>query len=540
MADPVTSVSQTTDFVNLRPAGTPTTIIPVGGYPFGEAYDPANARLFVANFAATNNSMSVIDTVTNRVVSTIPLSYGVASPVYDSRDGLVYIGTCCSQIYAIDANTSHVVATITLGAGCYPGCAPGPSAYDPRDGNTYFEDSFTNNLTVIHGMTAGLIPNVGSYPYGLGYDDKNGYLYASNGGNNSLTVIDARTNQILRWIPSVQAGPAIVENSANGEMFVAGGNVSGQARVTIVDGATNHVVGTVLTRNSSGGAAFDPVTGDVYVTQRYNDNYTPIDVWNVTVINGTTNQLVGTLPTQQGPIGIAYGDFNHEMYVADSDTNNVSLLFPLRSIAFDETGLPAGTPWSVSLNNQSLGSNTSVLSFTGADGPFQYLVHRVPGYTVTPRIGSFTMNGSNVTVNVTFAPVTFVATFNETGLPDGAQWSVTINGTGATSLAQAVSVTLKNGTYNFTVNPPAGFRVVPLNGSLTINGTNKTVHLVFTAIPASPTPTYLGLTASEWAIAIVLVAIIAAVAILVLTRRKHRDGQTFSPPRSESPPPKNP
>ncbi|MGD0588856.1 MAG: YncE family protein [Thermoplasmata archaeon] len=500
--------------------------IAVGGYPFGEAYDPANARLFVADFAANYNSMTAIDTVTNKVVATINLSYGVSNPVFDAADGLVYIGTCCSQIYAIDANTSQVVATVTLGVGCYPGCAPGPAVYDPASQDVYFEDGFTSNVTVIHGRTVTLITNVGPYPYGIGYDSRNGNVYVSNEGNSSLTIINGHTNQIAGWIPGVQPGPAVVADAANGEIFVGGNNVSGQAKVTIVDGTTNRVVGNVLTRNASGDAAYDPITEDVYVTQRFNNNYTPSDVWNVTAISGTTNRMVGILPTQRGPIGIAYADYNHEMYVADSDTNNVSLLFPLHTVSFVETGLTPRTPWSVHLNNVSLSSNTTSVPFTGADGPYQYSVKSIRNYTVSPQVGTFTMNGTNVTVDITYVPVAFSATFNETGLPSGTSWSVTLNNSTESSPTQTLAFTLKNGTYNYTVNPPSGYTVVPTNDSIKILGANRTISLVFTAIPKTPAWSFLGLSVTQWSLILAVVVVVAALAIFVLFRRRRTKEDT--------------
>jgi len=500
---------------------TQLTTIHLEGDPIGEAYDPANARLFVADFQT--NNISVIDTITNQVVSVIPLTFGIEQPVYDSGNGLVYVGDCCSSVYAINATTNQAVASIVLGAGCYPGCAPSDAAYDSTNGDVYTVDGFTSNLSVIHGtVVVATIPGVGSDPYGIGYDRRNGDLYVSNEGNNSLAVVDGSTNQIVRWIPSIQAGPAVAVDTSNGEVFVGGNNGSGQAEVTIVNGTTDQIVGTLLTKNASGSAAFDPVTRDVYVAQRFNDNDTPIDVWNVSVINATSNRLEGTLPTQRGPIGIAYADFNHEIYVADSDTSNVSLLFPLRSISFVETGLMPGTAWSVTLNNMSLSSNTSLVPFTGADGPYQYAVHSIRNYTVSPRLGSFSVNGTNLTVDITFVPVTFSATFNETGLPNGTTWSISLNGSTHAGATASLLFALKNGTYNYSVTPPTGFSVVPKNGSVTIQGSNRSFSVVFNALPAKPTPTYFGLTATEWELIVPIAVLIAAVAVFVLMRRKRQ------------------
>jgi len=506
------------------------SVIAVGSYPFGEAYDPQDARLFVADFGDSN--ISVVNTVTNKLVATIPLTYGLEDPAYDASNGLVYIGDCCSSVYAINATTDHAIASIALGTGCTPGCAPVRAVYDSDNDDVYTVDGFTNNLSVINEQRVIGTVGAGISPDGLGFDEWNGDLYVSNDVINAVSVVDGATNQVVGSIPSVQSGPAVVANPANGDVFVAGTNGTDHANVSEISATSDAVVNIASTGNAAGGAAYDPITGNIYVTQRHNISG---DVSGVAVLNGTSDGLISLLPSQEGPIGIAYDDFNHEMYVADSDTNNLSLLFPLRSISFDESGLPDGANWSVSLNNMSLASNTSVVPFTGADGPFQYLIHHVPGYTVTPRIGNFTVSGSNVTVDVTFAPVTFAASFNESGLPANSNWSVVLGEATLSGINASHSFDVKNGTYNFTVNPPVEFRVVPSNGSLTINGTDRTVSLVFTALPTVSTLTYLGLTVSEWAITLAIAVIIIAVAIFVRKRRKRRHAQTVPPLATKNP-----
>lgn len=229
--------------------------IPVGGFPFGEAYDPANARLFVADFAATDNNLTVVDTISNHVIATIPLSYGIERPVYDSSNGLLYVGDCCSQVYVINATTNRVAATIPLINGCSPGCSPDEMAYDPANRDIYVVDGFTNNLSVIHDETVIATIGVGTDPYGIGYDPATGNLYVSNEGSDNVTIVSGSTNEVVGSIPSVQPGPAVVADSSNGIVFVAGNNASGLAEVTALDGNTGQVIAIALTRNASGGAA---------------------------------------------------------------------------------------------------------------------------------------------------------------------------------------------------------------------------------------------------------------------------------------------
>jgi DNA-binding beta-propeller fold protein YncE len=519
--------------ISAPPSDSESGTIAVGGGPWGEAYDPANARLFVADFGA--NNMSVISTVTDSLISTIKLSFGVEWTVYDGRDGLVYVGDCCSQVYAINATTNQVVDTIALGAGCYGGCAPLVQAYDPENGEVYVVDVGTNNVTVISGEAlVGIIP-VGRCADGLGYDGANGDLYVSNECQDNLSIVNGSTNRPIGAVSSVQPGPSVVADTANGDVFVAGNNGTGQADVTVVSGATNRVLATIPTGNSSGDATYDPITGNVYVTQEYNSTGY---IEGVSVINGTTDRLVGTIATQQAPIGIAYDDFNHELYVADEDTDNVSLILPSFSVEFHESGLAPGTPWSVSLNNMSLESNDTIVPFSGADGPYGYRVPSVRGYTFSGSYGSFQLAGENLTFNISFTPVTYSATFNESGLSNGTRWSILLDDSLGTSASSTLTFVVANGSYNYTVTPPSGYNATPRKGTMSIQASNKTVNIHFSAVstqppPTKPPPTQAGPTPSEWAVIMVLIAAAAGIAVLASVRRRRNAQRTKeSPPES--------
>lgn len=380
--------------------GPQAMLIHVGGAPWGETYDPANARLFVAS--TSNGNVSVVDTITNRVVANVsfPAYYDSYKPIFDASDGLVYVSLSPFQMSAINATTDLIAGSTSIGSGLEG------EAYDPANGDIYVADLTSNTVTVFSGENA-TVPftnisaiTVGQNPYGVGFDAVTGDVYVANEGDSSVSIIDCRTNQVVGLLPAIQPGPAVVADSANGNVFVGGNDVYGHANVTVINGTTNDVIATILTRNGTGGEAYDPVTGDVYVTQRYNGSTSER---SVTVISGTTDRIVGSLPSQQAPIGVTYGDFNHELYVADSATGNVSLLLPLYSMSFHESGLPAGTPWAVTLNNQSVGSNDSNVSFTGADGPYHYSVQPVGNYSASPSSANFTLAGANMTLEISFS-----------------------------------------------------------------------------------------------------------------------------------------
>ena len=91
------------------------TTIPVGQNPYGVAVTPDGSKVYVAN--ETSNNVSVIDTATNTVI-------GSAIPVGISPDGVavtpdgskVYVSNGGSNISVINTATKMVMATIPVGA----------------------------------------------------------------------------------------------------------------------------------------------------------------------------------------------------------------------------------------------------------------------------------------------------------------------------------------------------------------------------------------------------------------------------------------
>ena len=126
-------------------------------------------------------------------------------------------------------------------------------------------------------------------------------------------------------------------------------------------------------------------------------------------------------------------------------------------------------------------------------------------YTPTASIGNFTVNGSAVAVNVTFALATFYnVSFVESGLPNGTFWAVVLHGSdrggwghageGARadcgggsgwsgSNTSSINFTLPDGTYRFAV--PAAWTssgllfANPQSGTVTVNGSSVTESITF-------------------------------------------------------------
>ncbi|EQD43571.1 hypothetical protein B1B_13753, partial [mine drainage metagenome] len=56
---------------------------------------------------------------------------------------------------------------------------------------------------------------------------------------------------------------------------------------------------------------------------------------------------------------------------------------PVYTVSFSETGLPGGTPWSVTLNGSTQSSTTNVIAFSESNGTYGYTIVDVSGWHQT-------------------------------------------------------------------------------------------------------------------------------------------------------------
>ena len=72
------------------------------------------------------------------------------------------------------------------------------------------------------------------------------------------------------------------------------------------------------------------------------------------------------------------------------------------TITFTESGLPSGTSWSVTFNNQTQTSSTDSITFTSPNGTYNYTIGSVSGYSSLPSSGTVTVNNANEIINISF------------------------------------------------------------------------------------------------------------------------------------------
>ena len=131
------------------------------------------------------------------------------------------------------------------------------------------------------------------------------------------------------------------------------------------------------------------------------------------------------------------------------------------TVNFHETGLPAGTPWSVLLGASTRSSTTSKIAFSESNGTFLYMVANISGYHISlgSYSGSVAVKGAAVTVLEKFAQMTYTITFTEGGLPPGTLWSVRIGSLRLSATSTSINFTKPNGSYAYAVPTVPGWHI---------------------------------------------------------------------------------
>jgi hypothetical protein len=160
------------------------------------------------------------------------------------------------------------------------------------------------------------------------------------------------------------------------------------------------------------------------------------------------------------------------------------------ALTFDETGLPTGSPWNITVNGFGIQSTTTSLSFTMPNGTYNWTVSTIGGWIATFLSGSVVVNGTIAIQRITFVPFTYAVTFFEGGLATGASWTVTVAGTNYSSSTYYQTVDLANGTWAFTVPTVTGYLATPSSGNVTVSAAPATQVIIFGPIPETYTVTF--------------------------------------------------
>jgi YVTN family beta-propeller protein len=491
IADAVGGVSRSTTTAASSPAGLVAVgSIPIAGYPVGLTSDNKTGEIDVIGF---DDNLTLVSAANDSVVQRVALPvdgmvYSVPTAVaYDNLDNLVYVAqwtmdycTGCGGpvMLAVDGTNGSVVDTNWNLTGIdvpdYLDClvfVPGIDAVDACDQAT------PGRVVEYQGSTDGIVDHfgVGANPSAATLDGANGRVYVANWGSGNVTVVDSSTNAILGWIPVGAEPSGLAVDNATGQLFVAN---NASDNVTIINTTTGALVSSVSVGCNPGPLAYDAADGNVYVANTCSNN--------LTAISGTTDLVVGSVPVGSDPESILYDSLNQRIYVANENSSNITVLatqVPPASyaVSFTESGLPAGTNWTVTLNGISNTSAGSTIGFAEPNGTYNYTIGGVAGWQLlSPTAsGTLTVNGSAVTVTTNWSSVTYPITFTESGLPNGTNWSVSLNGTTSSTRTTSIEFNESNGTYAFSIPPLSSYTPGPALGNVTVSGAPANQGITF-------------------------------------------------------------
>lgn len=157
--------------------------------------------------------------------------------------------------------------------------------------------------------------------------------------------------------------------------------------------------------------------------------------------------------------------------------NQPSLKF---NVTFTETGLPFGMTWFVNISGgPPLSSSASAITTVLVNGTYSYSVG-VANATYSAPGGSFTVNGSSLSLPVAFSESTYSVTFTEVGRPSGTTWYVNLtDGQSYGSKNSTISFKEPNGSYTYRLTQFKGYTSTPSSGSIRVNGANAYQFVIY-------------------------------------------------------------
>ncbi|MGA8604903.1 MAG: thermopsin family protease [Thermoplasmata archaeon] len=341
------------------------------------------------------------------------------------------------------------------------------------------------------------------------FDDEGNALLLYGGTNNTVWG-----NSFLAT-PTAAANPASVDDSGS---WITGVNETESG--DLVYNNLFEVGIPAITPN------YDPFPCDQYgycspvaytdswnVSDQPATNYAIVNGWNLTgSIIGTSYQggnYWSNYGTTLAPFGLL--PYNNTGAITVGGDYVPLVPFSLYSVTFVETGLKAHLPWNVTEGAVLLTSNSTSIGVESPNGTFPLSVGAPVNYTVTAAPSQFTVAGTALVVDITFAFFTAV--------PLG-QLDLNVTPSGSSVWVNGHSVTLTNGAVSMSV--PAGRTSIEATDAgylsyftnVTVNASSTaTVLIALGAVSSgSSSSGTAGISNTAWA----LIAVAAALAVIFL------------------------
>jgi YVTN family beta-propeller protein len=349
------------------------TTVDVGIGPSGVAISPDGKKVYVAN--GGDNTVSVVDTATNTVTATVGVGIGPCGVAVTPDGKKVYVGSMASPgaVYVIDTTTNKFIATVNGFK------FPYKVAANPNGARVYVTNTGSDSLSVINTLSNTIIATipVGDNPIGVAVSHDGKKVYVTNFYDNTVSVVNTATNTVLSTV-NVGIGPgAAAVNPEGTKVYVTNSEIP-NSTVSIIDTSTNAVVATVEVGDNPVGVSFTPDGKRAYITNHVSDN--------ISVIDTATNKVIATVTAGMHPA--SFGQFigyvpQRILPIANFNTNTTSGSAPLSVQFTDLSENATGVSWDF--------DNNGVIDSTDQNPVYTYATQGI--YTV--NLTASNKNGFN-------------------------------------------------------------------------------------------------------------------------------------------------
>lgn len=255
--------------------------------------------------------------------------------------------------------------------------------------NAYVANAGSGTVSAIDTGTNAAVATipVGGEPVDVAISPNGSRAYVANKGADAVAVIDTAANTMVGSpIPlAVGSKPDGVAVTPNGQLvYVAN---SGDGTVSVISTATNGALGVpiVLPPGSEpDGVAISPDGTRAFVAQRGND---------VSIVDTATNSVVGAVPDTLAPSRIAIGPRGGRAFVTNSSASSVTAFNPA-------SGALIGGPISVGLQPSGIAiAPNGVFAYAAARGG-----NTLTPIATSTDVASVAIAGFNAPAGVAIAP----------------------------------------------------------------------------------------------------------------------------------------
>jgi YVTN family beta-propeller protein len=285
--------------------------VSVGDFPKELAVSPTGQYVYVTNWFG--NSVSVIQTIDNSVIKTIPTSGIHTCSVAVRPDGsYVYVTIDGGVVDVIRTSDNTVIDTIYVGLG-----AIGIAATPPDGNYVYVASEGTDTVSVIRTSDNVVTQQitVGARPHHLAITPDGNYVYVANNADKTVSVIQTSTNTVIDNI-TVGGNPYDICISKNG--IYAYVSLNSDDIVQVIQLSDNSVIKTIPVGDNPLALDVSPGGRYVYVSS--------LGDGNISIIDTIKGSVIDTIYVGNSPEGVRVTPDGKYVYVTNRDADTVSVI----------------------------------------------------------------------------------------------------------------------------------------------------------------------------------------------------------------------